>query len=192
MVAGSGADKFMVVLETVGLNVTELSAYCRERGLYPEQVERWRQAAQDANEKQVLTLQEQLGLEKLRTQDQREIKALRRELQRREKATPEMAACWCCEKCGSPSARRTRNDDERRSSLQGDRADQRGPCRGGRAWSAPAARSASACARSTAGERNSSLSFTPVRRGGMPADHAHLQTTAVRLTAITEDHASPC
>ncbi len=34
-------DKFTVVLETAGLNFTELSAYCRERGLYPEQVERW-------------------------------------------------------------------------------------------------------------------------------------------------------
>ena len=52
----SAADKFTVVLETSGLNATELSAYCRERGLYPEQVDRWRQAAQDANEKLVLTL----------------------------------------------------------------------------------------------------------------------------------------
>ena len=33
----SAADKFIVVLETAGLNATELSAYCRERGLYPEQ-----------------------------------------------------------------------------------------------------------------------------------------------------------
>ncbi len=40
---GLGAtDKFTVVLETAGLNATELSAYCRERGLFPEQVERWR------------------------------------------------------------------------------------------------------------------------------------------------------
>ena len=31
----SAADKLTVVLETVGLNATELSAYCRERGLYP-------------------------------------------------------------------------------------------------------------------------------------------------------------
>ncbi len=37
----------------------ELSAYCRERGLFPEQVERWRQAAQDANAKPVLTMAEQ-------------------------------------------------------------------------------------------------------------------------------------
>ena len=36
----SAADKFTVVLETAGLDATELSVYCRERGLYPEQVER--------------------------------------------------------------------------------------------------------------------------------------------------------
>ena len=35
----TATDKFKVVLETTGLNATELSAYCRERGLYPEYVE---------------------------------------------------------------------------------------------------------------------------------------------------------
>ena len=88
----SAAAKFAVVMESTGLNATELSAYCRERGLFPEQVERWRQAAQDANEKPVLTLKEQKELEKLRAQDQREIKALKKELQRKEKAMAEMAA----------------------------------------------------------------------------------------------------
>jgi transposase-like protein len=33
------ADKFTVVLETAGLNATELSGDCRERGLLPEQVD---------------------------------------------------------------------------------------------------------------------------------------------------------
>jgi transposase len=90
---GWGAtDKFTVVLETTGLNATELSAYCRERGLYPEQVERWRQASQDANEKPVLTLKEQKELERLRAQDQREIKRLKQELRRKEKALAEAAA----------------------------------------------------------------------------------------------------
>jgi transposase-like protein len=90
---GWGAtDKFTVVLETAGLNATELSAYCRERGLYPEQVERWRQASQDANDKPVLTLKEQKELEKLRAQDQREIKRLKQELRRKEKALAEAAA----------------------------------------------------------------------------------------------------
>ena len=32
----SAADKFKVVLETAGLNATELSAYCRERCLYTQ------------------------------------------------------------------------------------------------------------------------------------------------------------
>jgi hypothetical protein len=38
------ADQFTVVLETAGLSATELNGYCRERGLFPEQVARWRQA----------------------------------------------------------------------------------------------------------------------------------------------------
>nr|WP_255446010.1 hypothetical protein [Synechococcus sp. RS9907] len=88
----SAADKFTVVLETAGLNATELSAYCRQKGLYPEQVDRWWQAAQDANEKPVLTRKEQKELEKLRAQEQREIKALKQELRRKEKAMAEMAA----------------------------------------------------------------------------------------------------
>ena len=90
---GWGAtNKFTVVLETAGLNATELSAYCRERGLYPQQVERWRQASQDANEKPVLTLKEQKELERLRAQDQKEIKRLKQELRRKEKALAEAAA----------------------------------------------------------------------------------------------------
>ena len=53
---GWGAtDKFTVLLETAGFNPTELSAYCRERCLYPDQVEPWRQASHDGNEKLVLT-----------------------------------------------------------------------------------------------------------------------------------------
>jgi transposase len=48
----------MLVLETAGLNATELSGYSRERGLYPEQVEGWHHAVQDANDKPVLTLKE--------------------------------------------------------------------------------------------------------------------------------------
>lgn len=32
-------DKFTVVLETAGLNATELSVYCRQRGLYPRAAE---------------------------------------------------------------------------------------------------------------------------------------------------------
>ena len=90
---GWGAtDKFTVVLDTAGLNTTELSAYCRERGLYPEQVDRWRQAAQDANAQPLLTMAEQKDLEKRHQADQREIKRLQQELRRKDKALAEAAA----------------------------------------------------------------------------------------------------
>ena len=94
----SAAVKFTVVLESAGLNATELSAYCRERGLYPEQVSHWRQVAQNANAKPVRTMAEQKDLEKLHAQDQREIKALKKELQRKEKAMAEMAALLVLQK----------------------------------------------------------------------------------------------
>ena len=94
----SASDKFTVVVETAGFNATELSSYCRERGLFLEQVDRWRQTAQDANPNAVLTMAKQKELEKLRVQDHREIKALKKELQRKEKALAEMAALLVLQK----------------------------------------------------------------------------------------------
>ena len=45
----SSAEKFRVVLETAPMSEAEFSTYCREKGLYPEQVEAWRRACMDAN-----------------------------------------------------------------------------------------------------------------------------------------------
>ncbi|MEL6711460.1 MAG: transposase [Pseudomonadota bacterium] len=43
-----GQQKLAVVIETTGLNEHERSAYCREKGLYVEQIIRWKaQAAED-------------------------------------------------------------------------------------------------------------------------------------------------
>ena len=88
----SAADKFTVVLETAGLNATELGGYCRERGLYPEQVDRWRKAAQDANTEPLLTMSDQKDLQKRHQEAQREIKRLQQELRRKDKALAEAAA----------------------------------------------------------------------------------------------------
>jgi transposase-like protein len=60
----SAADKFTLVLETAGLTATELSAYCRERGLFPEQLDRWRKAAEDANAQPLQTMDDQKNLQK--------------------------------------------------------------------------------------------------------------------------------
>jgi len=88
----SAADKFTVVLETAGLNATELGGYCRERGLYPDQVDRWRKAAQDANAQPFLTMADQKDLQKRHQEAQREIKRLQQELRRKDKALAEAAA----------------------------------------------------------------------------------------------------
>jgi len=74
----SAADKFTVVLETAGLNATELGGYCRERGLYPAQP--------------LMTMADQKDLQKRHQEDQREIKRLQQELRRKDKALAEAAA----------------------------------------------------------------------------------------------------
>lgn len=45
----SSADKFRIVLEAAGLSQAELAAYCRTKGIYPEQVEQWHLACEQAN-----------------------------------------------------------------------------------------------------------------------------------------------
>ena len=80
----NAADKFTVVLESAGQ--------------FPEQASRWRQAAQPANTKPVLRMAEKKELGKLRAEDQREINALKMELQHKEKAMAEMAALLVLQK----------------------------------------------------------------------------------------------
>ena len=86
------ADKFTVLLETAGLNATELGGYCRERGLNPEQVDRWRQSPDDPNAQPLLTMADQKDLQKRHQEDQREIEGLQQELRRKDKAPAEAAA----------------------------------------------------------------------------------------------------
>ena len=47
----SSRDKFNAVLETAMLSEAELGEYCGKRGLYPEQIKRWRQSCEIANER---------------------------------------------------------------------------------------------------------------------------------------------
>ena len=39
----SSETKLAVIIETATLSESELSQYCREKGLYPQQVKRWKQ-----------------------------------------------------------------------------------------------------------------------------------------------------
>ena len=83
------ADKFAAVMETAALNESELSAYCRQRGIYPNQVKEWRAACEQANDWD--RAQNKRLQDNTRTSDKR-IKELERELKRKEKALAEIAA----------------------------------------------------------------------------------------------------
>ena len=83
------ADKFAAVVETASLNESDLSAYCRERGLYPEQIRQWREACEQAND---WDRKQNKRLKKARKADEKRIKDLERELGRKDKALAETAA----------------------------------------------------------------------------------------------------
>ena len=85
----STQDKFLIVVETVSLNETDLAEYARKKGLYVEQIKAWRDACMNANggvAKEAARLNRELK------DSQKERRKLERELQRKEKALAEAAA----------------------------------------------------------------------------------------------------
>ena len=91
----SGENKLAVVIETAGLNEEALAEYCRRKGLYVEQVARWREAARAGAETQrSLSVEERRELQK----DRKKIRKLEKELRRKEKALAEAAALLLLQK----------------------------------------------------------------------------------------------
>jgi transposase len=84
----SGQEKFRIVVETAQLNETELSVYCRERGVYPEQVKQWQQDCMNGVDKPG---KPQPPVQKV-SELSKENRRLQAELKRKEKALAEAAA----------------------------------------------------------------------------------------------------
>jgi transposase-like protein len=82
----NSAEKFDIVIETAHMNQAELSAYCRSKGLYSEQIDAWRTHCRQAN----ATLSPQADRKKFNEQT-KEIQQLKSELNRKEKALAEAA-----------------------------------------------------------------------------------------------------
>lgn len=85
----SSQDKFNAVLESAALSEVELAEYCRRRGLYPEQLRRWRASCEQANARNQQAGRqdsEALKMERKRSRD------LERELRRKNAALAETAA----------------------------------------------------------------------------------------------------
>ena len=85
----SAEDKFSVVLEIALMNKGELSAYCRQKGLYVEQIESWRQGCIDDN---VNGAERERAVKAQTREDKYRIKSLEGELRRKENAPAETAA----------------------------------------------------------------------------------------------------
>jgi len=85
----SAQDKFNAVVETAALSESERAEYCRRRGLYPEQIQRWRNACEGANDRADAAEREHREQVKAEIARSRE---LERELKRKEAALAETAA----------------------------------------------------------------------------------------------------
>jgi len=91
----SGENKLAVVIESARLNEEALAAYCRRKGLYVEQVARWRESARAGTETlRPLSAEERQELQKERKKNRK----LERELWRKEKALAEVAALLILQK----------------------------------------------------------------------------------------------
>jgi len=87
--AWTSRDKFAAVLETAAMNEADLAAYCRQRGVYAEQIQGWRTACEQANDWERASTQ-RLG--QATKEEKKRIQALERDLARKEKALAEAAA----------------------------------------------------------------------------------------------------
>ncbi len=85
----SSADKFQAVLQAAPLNEEETHAYCRRRGLLPEQLQQWRAACEQANDaSDPAPAQGRV----VSPDTQQQIRNLQRELKRKNEALAEAAA----------------------------------------------------------------------------------------------------
>ena len=85
----SSRDKFAAVMETAAMSQVEIAEYCREKGLFPEQLAQWRQVCEQAND------WDQAAEKKLKEATQNERKKnteLQKDLDRKNKALAEAAA----------------------------------------------------------------------------------------------------
>ena len=87
----SPTDNLAAVIQAAELSGTALGSFWRERGLYPQQAARWRQAAEDANGPNAPSMADQRELQRKNQELIRQNRKLERELQKKEKALAEAA-----------------------------------------------------------------------------------------------------
>lgn len=109
--AGLAYDFFRFLrrpLMTASLDEAGKSAWCRERGVYPQELEQWRESATQA-----LAEPEEIRASPRETKaDRRRIKELERELRRKDKALAETAALLVLSKKLEAIFQQDKDEDE--------------------------------------------------------------------------------
>jgi transposase len=106
--AWTAAARFDAVLSTAAMDETGRNAWCREHGVYPQELAQWREAATQA----LAEPEETRASPQQTKQDQRRIKELERELRRKEKALAEAAALLVLSKKVSAIFNTDQGEDE--------------------------------------------------------------------------------
>ena len=104
----TAAGRLEAVLTTAAMDEAGKSAWCRSNGVYPQELEQWRQAAIQA----LAEPEEARASPQQTKQDRRRIKELERELQRKEKALAEAAALLVLSKKVEAIFNKNRGEDE--------------------------------------------------------------------------------
>ena len=86
--AWSASARLNAVITTAAMDESNRSAWCREHGVYPQELDAWRVSATQA----LATPEEQRASPKETAADRKRIKDLERELRRKDKALAETAA----------------------------------------------------------------------------------------------------
>ena len=90
--------KLAVVIETATMSETELGAYCREKGLYPEQIQQWKAACLEGAGRQE---EQAKAAQKQRKEDRKTIKQLKAEVRRKDKVLAETTSLLAFKKARS-------------------------------------------------------------------------------------------
>ncbi len=87
----SSREKFLIVMETYTMSENDLGKYCRENGLYVEEVKQWRSSCIAANEV-TKSINNSSALEEQLKEEKKKSRELEKDLRRKEKALAETAA----------------------------------------------------------------------------------------------------
>ena len=85
---GISAARLQAVIATAAMDEAQLSAWCREQGVYPTELQQWKS---DATAALTESTEERVSPEQAR-EDKKRIKELERDLKRKDKALAEAAA----------------------------------------------------------------------------------------------------